>query len=132
VTFEDGSLLTILGTTRGDHIRGVQEQIEIRRGGMTVMIDDLWKMKVRCGGIERLTRTVFRDKAHERMYEEALSRLERNEPAVYPLRDMLIVSAIQVAVSEIVERSTREAEIPCWLEPSLRSGSAQRVSTDSA
>jgi predicted dehydrogenase len=130
VTFEDGSLLTILGTTRGDHIRGVQEQIEIRRGGMTVMIDDLWKMRVRCGGIERLTRTVFRNKAHERMYEEALSRLERNEPAVYPVRDMLIVSAIQIAVSEIVERSTREAEIPCWLEPSLRSGSAQRVSTE--
>jgi len=121
-TFEDGSLLTILGTTRGDHIRGVQEQIEIRRGGMTVMIDDLWKMRVRSGGIERPSRTVFRNKAHGRMYEEALSRLERNEPAVYPVSDMLIVSAIQVAASQMVGHSTREADIPCWLEPSLRSG----------
>ena len=58
-TFEDGSLLTILGTTRGDHIRGVQEQIEIRRGGTTIMIDDLWKMRVRRGGIrETLTNRV--------------------------------------------------------------------------
>jgi predicted dehydrogenase len=126
-TFNDGSLFTILGTTRGDHIRGVQEQIEIRRGGTTVMIDDLWKMRVRCGGIERPSRTVFRNKAHGRMYEEALGRFERNEPAVYPVRDMLIVSAIQVAVSEMVGRSTREAEIPCWLEPSLQLGNAETV-----
>jgi hypothetical protein len=81
-------------------------------------------MRVRCGGIERLSRTVFRNKAHERMYEEALSRLERNEPAVYSVRDMLIVSAIQVAASAMVGGSTRQAEIPCWLEPSLRSGNA--------
>ena len=70
---------------------------------------------------------MFRNKAHGRMYEEALSRFERNEPAVYPVRDMLIVSAIQVAVSEMVGRSTREAEIPCWLEQSLRSGNAENV-----
>ena len=127
VTFDDGSLLTILGTTRGDHIRGVQEQIEIRRGGMTVMIDDLWKMRVRRGGIERFSRTVFRNKAHGRMYDEALSRLERNEPAVYSVNDMLIVSAIQIAASEMVGHSTREAEIPCWLESSLRSGKTKVV-----
>ena len=50
VTFEDGSLLTVLGTTRGDDIRGVQEQIDIRRGRTTITIDDLWKMRVRSGG----------------------------------------------------------------------------------
>ena len=45
VTFDDGSLLTVLGTTRGDDIRGVQEQIDIRRGKTTITIDDLWKMR---------------------------------------------------------------------------------------
>ena len=75
VTFEDGSLLTVLGTTRGDDIRGVQEQIDVRRGRTTITIDDLWKMRVRSGGIERYSRTLFRDKAHATMYREALGRI---------------------------------------------------------
>jgi predicted dehydrogenase len=86
VTFEDGSLLTVLGTTRGDDIRGVQEQLDIRRGKITISIDDLWKMRVRSGGIERYSRTLFRDKAHTAMYREAsprpgrcLSRPDRGE-----------------------------------------------------
>ena len=77
VTFDDGSLLTILGTSRGDDIRGVQEHIDIRRGGTTITIDDLWKMKVRSGGIERNYRTLFRDKAHGRMYREAFGHASR-------------------------------------------------------
>src|SRR5260370_22246074 len=84
VTFDDGSLLTVLGTTRGDDIRGVQEQIDIRRGRTTISIDDLWKMRIRSGGIERYSRTLFRDKAHTPMYREALGRIVARQPPVYP------------------------------------------------
>ena len=115
VTFEDGSLLTVLGTTRGDDIRGVQEQLDIRRGRTTITIDDLWKMRIRSGGIDRYSRTLFRDKAHTTMYREALGRIVAGQPAVYPVRDMIVVSAIQIAASELARTDERAAELPDWL-----------------
>ena len=115
VTFEDGSLLTILATTRGDDIRGVQEQIDIRRGQTTITIDDLWKLRIRSGGIERYSRTLFRDKAHTTMYREALGRVVAGMPAVYPVRDMIVVSAIQVVASDLARTDQRLGELPDWL-----------------
>jgi predicted dehydrogenase len=115
VTFEDGSLLTVLATTRGDDIRGVQEQIEIRRGHTSITIDDLWKMRIRSGGIERFSRTFYRDKAHRTMYREALGRVVADRPPVYPVRDMVVVSAIQIAASDLVRTDRRTGELPDWL-----------------
>lgn len=115
VTFEDGSLLSVLGTTRGDDIRGVQEFMDIRRGGASITIDDLWKMRVRSNGIERYTRTLFRDKAHSTMYREGLQRITAGEPSTYPVRDMVIVSAIQVAASDLVRSDACVGALPEWL-----------------
>jgi predicted dehydrogenase len=119
VTFDDGSLLTILGTSRGDDIRGVQEFIDIRRGGTTITIDDLWKMRIRSGGIERYYRTFFRDKAHARMYREALGRIATGAAATYGLRDLIVVSAIQITASGMVSSDETTGQIPSWLEDSL-------------
>lgn len=115
VTFEDGSLLTVLGTTRGDDIRGVQEQIDIRRGRTTITIDDLWKLRIRSGGIERYSRTLFRYKANSTMYREALSRIVAGQPSVYPVRDMIVVSAIQITASNLARTDQRAGELPDWL-----------------
>jgi predicted dehydrogenase len=120
VTFEDGSLLTILATSRGDDIRGVQEQIEIRKGQTTVMIDDLWKMRVRRGGVDHPSRTLFRNKAHGAMYRTALRQFLRGEPAAYPPGDMVVVSAIQIAASESARNGELQGEIPAWLRPTLQ------------
>lgn len=115
VTFEDGSLLTVLGTTRGDDIRGVQEQMDIRRGHTTITIDDLWKYRVRSNGIERFRRTLFRDKAHTAMYREGLGRIKAGQPSAYPVRDMVVVSAIQLAASDLARTDERAAAIPDWI-----------------
>ena len=115
VTFEDASLLTVLGTTRGDDIRGVQEQMDVRRGHTTITIDDLWKYRVRSDGIERYSRTLFRDKAHGAMYREGLGRIKAGRPSVYPVRDMVIVSAIQVAASHLARTDERAGTLPDWL-----------------
>lgn len=115
VTFDDGSLLTVLGTTRGDDIRGVQEQMGIRRGHTTITIDDLWKYRVRSDGIERYRRTLFRDKAHTAMYREGLGRIKAGEPAAYPVRDMVVVSAIQIAASDLARTDERAAAVPDWI-----------------
>lgn len=115
VTFEDGSILTVLGTTRGDDIRGVQEQIDIRRGRTTIVIDDLWKYRVRSEGIERYVRTPFRNKAHSAMYREGLGRVLARHPSIYPVRDMIIVSAIQIAASELAVSNRLGADVPDWI-----------------
>jgi predicted dehydrogenase len=120
VTFQDGSLLTILATSRGDDIRGVQEQIEIRKGRTTIAIDDLWKMRVRRDGVDHHSRTLFRRKAHADMYRTALRRFLRGEPAVYPPGDMVVVSAIQIAASELTRNDELRGEIPSWLKPTLQ------------
>ena len=115
VTFEEGSLLTVLATIRGDDIRGVQEYMEIRRGRTTIAIDDLWKLRIRSEGVERYSRTLFRDKAHSTMYREALGRVVADQPAVYPVRDMIVVSAIQIAASDLVRTDERSGPLPSWL-----------------
>jgi len=115
VTFADGSLLTVLGTTRGDDIRGVQEHMDIRRGLTSVVIDDLWKMRTLSEGIERPARTLFRDKAHTTMYREGLGRVVSGQPAAYSVRDMVVVSAIQIAASDLVRADQVTGGLPDWL-----------------
>jgi predicted dehydrogenase len=115
VTFEDGSLLTVLGTTRGDDIRGVQEQFDIRRGHTTITIDDLWKYRARTDGIDHFSRTLFRNKAHTAMYREGLGRVKAGQPSVYTMRDMVVVSAIQIAASDLARTDERAADLPDWL-----------------
>jgi predicted dehydrogenase len=115
VTFEDGSLLTVLGTTRGDDIRGVQESFDIRRGHTTITLDDLWKYRARTDGIDRFSRTLFRDKAHSAMYREGLGRVKAGQPSVYSVRDMVVVSAIQIAASDLARTDERAAGLPDWL-----------------
>ena len=93
----------------------MQEQIEIRRGRTTITIDDLWKLRIRSEGIERYSRTLFRDKAHSTMYREALGRIVAGQPAAYSVRDMVVVSAIQIAASDLARTDERAAELPDWL-----------------
>ena len=120
VTFADGSLLTVLGTTRGDDIRGVQEHMDIRRGHTSIVIDDLWKLRMRSEGIERYSRTIFRDKAHTAMYREALDRIVSGKPSIYSVRDMIVVSAIQITASELVRSDEHSAVLPEWLSLSIK------------
>lgn len=115
VTFEDGSLLTILGTTRGDDVRGVQEHLDIRRGRTTIIIDDLWKLRIRSEGFERYSRKLFRDKGNRAMYREALGRVRAGQAAVYPVADMVTVSAIQIGASDLIRSGERAGELPGWL-----------------
>ena len=100
--FDDGSVATLIATSRGDGIRGVQERIDIRAGGLSLHLDDLWRLEVLRAGKIRRHRTLWRDKGHQTMYQEALGRFARGEDAVYPLRDLELVGATQLAATELV------------------------------
>ena len=49
------------------------------------------------------------------MYREALGRIVAGQPSVYPVRDLVVVSAIQIAASDLARTDDRAAELPDWL-----------------
>jgi hypothetical protein len=89
--------------------------MDIRRGHTTITIDDLWKYRVRSDGIERYGRTLFRDKAHTAMYREGLGRITAGLPSLYTVRDMVVVSAIQIAASDLARTDERAGLVPDWI-----------------
>ncbi|MBA2523753.1 MAG: Gfo/Idh/MocA family oxidoreductase [Solirubrobacterales bacterium] len=111
IGFGDGSSASLVPTGRGDSVRGVQEQIEIRRGSLTLRLDDLWKLRGSSAGRPVRGRTLWRDKGHERMYREALDRFEAGRPAAYPEHDLRRVCEVQIALSELVIVDLPEGEV---------------------
>ena len=114
-TFEDGSIVCIVATARGDDVRGVQELIEVRRGTTTVRLDDLHRLTVLRDGRARTSRTAFRNKGHQTMYRELLGRLEQGTFGRYPVRDLVVGAVIQIAASELVASggTSREVAADC-------------------
>ena len=49
------------------------------------------------------------------MYREALDRFVEGQPAPYPVRDLVVVSAVQIAASNLARTDERVAEPPDWL-----------------
>lgn len=116
VVFDDGSVATLVATGRGDDTRGVQELIDVRRGNLSLVIDDLWRMSWTRGGHTRRTRTVFRNKGHRRMYEEAARRFADEVPSPYPVDDLIVVSAIQTAATTLVSGGGQQENIRARVE----------------
>lgn len=108
ITFDDGSVVTLVPTTRGDSVRGVQEQIDIRRGDLALRLDDLWLLRGVRRGVPVRHRTLWRGKGHARMYRGALARFAAAAPASYPAADLRRVGEVQLAATEAV-RSGRAA-----------------------
>ncbi len=102
IGFDDGSVATLIPTARGDSVRGVQEQIELRRGSLALRIDDLWKLSGTSAGRPLHRRTLWRDKGHRRMYREQLGRFATGHPASYPEADLRRVAEIQLAATELL------------------------------
>ena len=116
VAFDDGSVATLITTGRGDDTRGVQELIDVRRGDISLTIDDLWRMSWTRGGHMRRTRTIFRDKGHRRMYNEAVGRFAGGLPSPYPVDDLIVVSAIQVATTGLVSGGGQRENVQARVE----------------
>jgi hypothetical protein len=57
------------------------------------------------------------------MYREALGRAVSGKPAIYPVEDMIVVSAIQIAASDLVRTDEQVGELPRWLSTMLQQDS---------
>lgn len=104
VHFEDGSRLTIVATDQGNPLRGVQEMIDIRRGDLTIIIDDFLCLKVQENGRQKIYRSMRRDKGHAAMYREFVNNLAGKESPLYPDADLSATSRLYLALTDAVRR----------------------------
>lgn len=102
VTFDDGSVLTIVATDRGDDLRGVQETIDVRRELTSARLEDFRSLSVMRDGRNRKTRRLWRDKGHGAMFESCFRRAAQQEPALYPIADLDRVGRIQIAATALI------------------------------
>ncbi|MGO9020344.1 MAG: Gfo/Idh/MocA family protein [Syntrophobacteraceae bacterium] len=99
VHFEDGSRLTVVATDQGNQLRGVQEMIDIRRGDLTIVIDDFHCMRVQENGRYRIYRRLHRDKGHHAMYREFIENVAGGERPQYPDGDLSTTSRLYLALT---------------------------------
>ena len=112
VIFSDGSRLTLVATKLGNGLRGVQELIEVRRGEITVRIDDYLSMTSETGGRWRVRRRRVRDKGHKAMYRSFLDDIAAGRPPSYPDRALLTTTRILVSAVDAVKRHRHGSVIP--------------------
>lgn len=104
VLFDDGSRLTIIATKLGNALRGVQEWIEIRRGDVTVRIDDFMAMTTERAGRRRVRRRRLRDKGHVAMYRDFVEDIAAGRKPAYSNRALMATTQIMVAAVEAARR----------------------------
>ncbi|MDP9344115.1 MAG: Gfo/Idh/MocA family oxidoreductase [Actinomycetota bacterium] len=103
VSYDDGSLNSIIATARGDATLGIQERIEVRRAASTFEIDDFRTVRELSRGRRRVVaRSAFRDKGHTAMYRAFAEDVAAGRGTRYPLRDLITVSVVQLAAAELV------------------------------
>ncbi|AJY71795.1 hypothetical protein RW64_20755 [Geobacter sulfurreducens] len=112
VIYDDGSRLTLVATDQGNPLRGVQEQIDIRRGDLTVTIDDFVVMRVMEKGNISVKHSLIRDKGHARMYRDFLRRARSGTAPSYPDHDLLISTQIYLAVVEAARNGGGTVSLP--------------------
>jgi len=102
IKFEDGSLLTLIASERGNPLRGVQEYIDIRCGDITITINDFLVMNVQINGRKKTYRRILRDKGHIRMYNDFLLKIDLNRRPGYPNEDLEISTALYLSLSSLL------------------------------
>jgi hypothetical protein len=100
VCYADGSRLNVVVTDCGSSLRGVQEFIEIRRGDLTLTIDDFLRLQVQVGARRWVRRTIIRDKGHDRMYARFVENVRDGRAMEYSHDDLLATSAQYLLASE--------------------------------
>ncbi len=111
VCYADGSRANIVVTDNGNALRGVQEYIELRRGDVTVTIDDFLRLRVEDGARQSVRRRLIRDKGHDRMYARFIENVRTGRPADYPGDDLMLTSAQYLLASESAQAGNPVAAI---------------------
>jgi predicted dehydrogenase len=111
VRYADGSRLHIVATEHGNALRGVQELIEVRRGELTLVIDDFLRLRVQRGAAQSTRRRRIRDKGHGRMYARFIANVTEGRPAEYPDADLYATTVQYIRAAEALGSGAPVSEI---------------------
>ncbi len=112
ILFSEGSLVNISVSDKGNSLRGVQEQIEIRTENETFFIEDYLKYtRIKSDGSKTTKRSLKRDKGHDAMYKH-LTKVYNNEKSITYTKSDLIKSALTTYhVSRMYRENVRNFKI---------------------
>lgn len=112
ILFSEGSLLNITVSDKGNSLRGVQEQLEIRTETETFIIEDYLKYtRVKSDGAKTVKRNLKRVKGHDAMYKH-LTKVYNNEEMISYTKEDLIKSAVTTYhVSRMYRENIRNFEM---------------------
>lgn len=117
IKYEDGSVVSIFMSDKGNNLRGVQERIEIKKDNLTLLIDDYCSLTVDTDKGRSKKRRLVRDKGHKKMYQAFKRKIDNDlhdkEPfeTTYPLKDLKIVTKVTSTFSKMLQHGETEKDI---------------------
>jgi len=111
IRFEDDSVVNLISGTNGNGLRGVQEYIDIRRGYLTIKIDDFMRMTVLDDGQKRVYRAWPRDKGHAEMYRSFSRACATGCGTKYSLTDFVRSCVLTEEICEMFRTGQRHRRI---------------------
>ena len=107
VHFEGGSQLNLIASDRGNELRGIQEFIDIRKGNVSVFIEDFLRLTIQKGGKKRVIKSLLRDKGHKNMYRSFLENCQNDSNFYYPNEDLMISSLMYLDIAEALGQNKK-------------------------
>jgi predicted dehydrogenase len=107
VIFRDGSSLSVITTSRGDDTLGVQELIQVRRGSLTIELNDYRRLLATHKGSIRSRLFGLRDKGHAKMYDKTFRRIKEGMPPLYTARELELSTLMTINATEMVLEGQR-------------------------
>lgn len=125
VLYENGSILNITASDKGNSLRGVQEKIEIRFGNETIFIDDFISLThIKENGIKITKRNLIRKKGHNSIYKKFLQIIKEKQKSDYSVCDLIKTSVLTYYASQMVIKNIRnmniEKEVDIYMSKVIR------------
>jgi predicted dehydrogenase len=104
ILFEDGTLVNLVASDKGDGTNGVQEHITVRGEGIDVHIGDYVKLDLWYNGKKRHYSGIRRDKGHMKMNKYYTGYVQNNVPSPYSRRDFILTTFTYIRFVEMWEK----------------------------
>lgn len=112
VLYQNGSILNLTVSDKGNSLRGVQEKIEIRFDNQTIFIDDFVKMThIKNNGTIYRKYKMFRDKGHNAMYKNFNKIIHKKSSSTYTVFDLIKTSLVTYYASYMLTNNIRNIQI---------------------
>ena len=112
VLYQNGSILNITVSDKGNSLRGVQEKIEVRFDNETIFIDDFLSLThIKNNGIKVRNYKLFREKGHNLMYKNFKKIIQNEKSSDYSVYDLINTSIVTFYASNMLKNVIRSMSI---------------------